>query len=90
MLLTIYMQHPHCFTCIFPTAIQGVTIGFDNTLYSVSEGANSVSTTVSIQNGMLARNVAVTVYTVDATARNQGERDKTLCLFLEYSNNALQ
>ena len=50
----------------------GVTIGFNQTAYSVNEGAGSVDTTVSILNGTLDRNVFVTVFTSDATASSAG------------------
>ena len=57
----------------FLTAFPGVTIGFNSSVYSVNEGTTSVSTTVSIQSGTLARNAAVTVYTRDGTAHDHGE-----------------
>ena len=45
-----------------------VTIGFNITAYSVSEGDGSVSAIVSVLNGTLARDVSVRVFTSDATA----------------------
>ena len=44
-----------------------VTIGFDPAAYTVTEGAGSVSVTVNVQ-GSLARDVVVTLSTVDGTA----------------------
>ena len=55
------------------TPFLGVTIGFNQTIYSVNEGAGSVDTTISILNGMLAKNVFVMmVFTSDATASSAG------------------
>ena len=45
-----------------------VTIGFDVASYTITESANSVSVSVSVQSGSLARDVVVTVQTVDGTA----------------------
>ena len=44
-----------------------VTVGFDPATYSIAEGAGSVSVTVAAQ-GSLARDVVVTLSTVDGTA----------------------
>ena len=44
-----------------------VTIGFDPTTYNVTEGG-SVSVSVSVQSGTLAREVVVTLQTMDGTA----------------------
>jgi len=44
-----------------------VIIGFDPATYSVPEGAGSVSVTVAAQ-GSLARDVVVTLSTMDGTA----------------------
>ena len=44
-----------------------VTIGFDSATYSVTEGAGSVTVTVSVQ-GFLERAVVVTLSTMDGTA----------------------
>jgi len=44
-----------------------VTIGFNATTYNVTEGG-SVSVSVSVQSGTLAREVVVTLQTVDGTA----------------------
>jgi len=41
-----------------------VTIGFNTVAYSVLEDAGSVNVTVSILNGILARNAVVTLSTV--------------------------
>ena len=51
----------------FPLQL-GVTIGFSPTTYTVSEGVGSVSVAVSLLNGILARNVVVTLQTLDGTA----------------------
>ena len=45
-----------------------VTIGFNETAYSVSEDAGSVSITLSVQTGILDRDVIVTLSTIDDTA----------------------
>ena len=51
----------------------GVTIGFNITAYSVSEGAGSASAIVSVLSGTLAKNVYVRLFTSDASA---GEKNK--------------
>ena len=56
----------------FDSPFSGITIGFNQTAYSVNEGAGSVNTTVSILDGTLDRNVFVTVFTSDATASSAG------------------
>ena len=53
--------------------VPGVIIGFDSTVYSVSEGTSNVSVTVSIKSGTLARNFYVTVYSRDASAQDHCE-----------------
>ena len=45
-----------------------IIIGFDTTSYTITESANSVSVSVSVQGGSLARDVVVTVETMDGTA----------------------
>ena len=50
---------------IFPSSV--VTIGFDPAAYTITEGAGSVSVTVNVQ-GSLARDVVVTLSSVDGTA----------------------
>ena len=59
-----YVSISHLFT--FTTS--GFTIGFPETAHSVSEGASSVSVTLSVQNGPLDREVIVTLSTVNGTA----------------------
>ena len=49
----------------------GVTIGFSPTTYTVSEDVGSVSVAVSLQNGILARYVVVTLQTLDGTAMGE-------------------
>jgi len=53
--------------------VPGVTIGFNSTVHSVSEGNGSVSVTVSIQSGTLARNANVRVYSRDVSAQDHCE-----------------
>ena len=48
-----------------------VTIGFDVASYTITESANSVSISVSVQSGSLARDVVVTVETMDDTATGE-------------------
>ena len=45
-----------------------MTIGFDVAAYIVTENPSSVSVSVSVQSGFPARDVVVTVQTVDGTA----------------------
>ena len=45
-----------------------VTIGFNETAYSVSEDAGNVSITLSVQTGTLDRDVIVTLSTTRGTA----------------------
>ena len=45
-----------------------VTIGFNETAYSVSEDAGSANVTLSVQTGTLDRNVIVTLSTINGTA----------------------
>ena len=49
----------------------GVTIGFSPTIYTMSEDVGSVSVAVSLQNGILARDVVVTLQTLDGTAMGE-------------------
>jgi len=49
--------------------VPGVTIGFNSTVYSVSEGTSSVSVTVSILSGILARNAHLIVDNRDGAAQ---------------------
>ena len=60
------------FTISFPSSV--VTIGFDATAYTFTETDSTVSrsVTVSVQSGSLARDVVVTVQTVDGTAAGGG------------------
>ena len=46
-------------------------IGFRPTTYTVSEDVGSVSVAVSMQNGILARDVVVTLQTLDGTAMGE-------------------
>ena len=48
---------------IVPFSSPVVTIGFNTAAYTVLEDAGSVSVTVSVLNGTLARNVVVTLST---------------------------
>jgi len=48
-----------------------VTIGFSPTTYTVSEDVASVSVAVSLQNGILARDVVVSLQTLDGTAMGE-------------------
>jgi len=50
-----------------------VTIGFNSTVYSVSEGTSSVNITVSILSGILARNADLIVDNRDGSAQDQCE-----------------
>ena len=58
-----------------------VTIGFNETAYSVSEDAGSVSITLSVQTGTLDRDVIVTLSTISGTA---------LCEFQSEANETQQ
>ena len=59
-----------CQTYFFASAV--VTVGFNTVNHSVLEDAGSVNVTVSILNGTLARNVAVTLSTEsDGTATGE-------------------
>ena len=49
----------------------GVTIGFSPTTYTVSEDVGSVSVAISLLNGILARDVVVTMQTLDGTAMGE-------------------
>ena len=49
----------------------GVTIGLSPTTYTVSEDVGSVSLAVSLWNGILARDVVVTLQTLDGTAMGE-------------------
>ena len=48
-----------------------VTIGFSPTTYTVSEGVANVSVAVSLHNGILARDVIVTLQTLDGTSMGE-------------------
>jgi len=50
--------------------VPGVTIGFNSTVYSVSEGTSSVSVTVSILSGILDRNAHLIVDNRDGAQGN--------------------
>ena len=73
------MSHVHCFS-----SSSAVTIGFDATSYTITESANSVSVSVSMQSGSLARDVIVTVQTVDGTATG-GALSHTQTLYMCHS-----
>ena len=60
----------YAFSIPFPLQL-GVTIGFGPTTYTVSEDVASVSVAVSLQNGILARDVVVTLQTLDGTAMGE-------------------
>ena len=62
--MTLIVQHA-CSLIVIP----GVTIGFNSTVYSVSEGTSSVSVTVSIFSGILARNAYVKVHNRNDSAQ---------------------
>ena len=49
----------------------GVTVGFSPTTYAVSEDMGSVSVAVSLQSGILARDVVVTLQTLDGTSMGE-------------------
>ena len=49
--------------------VPDVTIGFNSTVYSVSEGTNSVNITVSIFSGMLTRSAYLIVDNRDGSAQ---------------------
>ena len=51
---------------MFTTSV--LTIRFNKAAYSVSEDAGNVSITLSVQNGVLDRDVIVTLSTVNGTA----------------------
>ena len=53
--------------------VPDVTIGFNSTVYSVSEGTSSVNITVSILSGILARNAYLIVDNRDGSAQDQCE-----------------
>ena len=48
-----------------------VTIGFDAATYTETDSTVSSSVSVSVQSGSLARDVVVTVQTVDGTATGE-------------------
>ena len=60
------MSHVHCFS-----SSSVVTIGFDVASYTITESATSVSVSVSVQSGSLARDVVLTVETMDGTATGE-------------------
>jgi len=63
-----------------------VTVGFGRTAYSVSEDADSVSVTVSVQAGTLDRDVVVTLSTVNGTAmcKFQSETQQQLLIYFSH------
>ena len=62
------MSHVHHFSLS-----SVVTIGFDATAYTFTETDSTVSVTVSVQGSTtLARDVVLTVWTMDATATGRG------------------
>ena len=65
--LQVAMFHIISDICILPCLAE-VTIGFNPTTYSVSEDLGSVSVAVSLLNGILARDVIVSLQTVDGMA----------------------
>jgi len=66
-----------------------VTIGFSQSAYTVMEGAGSVSVTVDVQ-GSLAREVVVTLSTVDGTAMASGDYTATSSMMLTFTTNQSQ
>ena len=54
--------------CNLFTFTSVVTIGFNKTAYSVSENASSVGVTLSVQKGILDRDVLVTLSSINSTA----------------------
>jgi len=56
---------PNYFCCQYTSSV--ATIGLNQSTYTVTEGAGSVSVMVDVQ-GSLARDVVVTLSTVDGTA----------------------
>ena len=66
--VALIIQHVNCSSPPHP----GITVGFDCPgLYSVAEDAGSVSVTVEVQSGTPARDIIVTLQTVDGTARSK-------------------
>ena len=65
-LLYVYHSVYECIFLQFTTSV--VTIGLSSTAYTVSENADSVSVTVSVQNGVLDRDVIVTLSTINGSA----------------------
>jgi len=53
--------------------VPDVTIGFNSTVYSVSEGTSSVNITVSILSGILARNAYLIVDNRDGSAQGNSK-----------------
>ena len=51
-----------------------VTIGFNRTAYSLSEGMSSAIVTLSVQNGTLDRDVIVTLSTINGTAMRESPK----------------
>ena len=49
-------------------SLPDVTIGFEQTLYSVGEDGGSIQVCAAIRNGTLQTSVVVTMATVDGTA----------------------
>ena len=62
---------------VFTLTTSVVTIGFNETAYSVSEDAGNVSITLSVQTGILDRNVIVTLSTINGTAMCEFQIENT-------------
>ena len=60
-----------------------VTIGFNIVTYSVVEDAGSVHVTVSIMNGTLVRNVAVTFSTISGGTATGKFNERSSCTLME-------
>ena len=70
-LYKILIGQLHCIICsLFLSLFSVVTIGFDAAAYTFTETDRTVSRSVSasVQSGSLARDVVVTVQTVDGSA----------------------
>ena len=57
----------------------GITIGFEQTIYSVGEDGGSIEVCAAIRNGTLQTSVVVTMATVDDTA--VGAYIFSICIF---------
>ena len=62
---------------VFTFSTSVITIGFNETAYSVSEDAGSISITLSVQTGILDRNVIVTLSTINGTAMCEFQIENT-------------